>query len=616
MFNLLPGGAVMSRRSSDIWSRVLTRLQAKLNPDQYFSLLKPTSLVDDRGDVIVVRVTNDAAAEYIRDHYLDDINAALNACGRRGVRVEFVAGEVGKPGAGSPTQGERVDFEVLEPWRDPVEGAALLDELTATFERYLSLPDHAAPAIALWVLHTYTYDAAPATPTLALLSPTFECGKTTVVRLLTALVYRPMAVSNITGSVVFRAIECFQPTLLIDEADTYLRDDDRLRGILNSGHTRKTARVLRNVGDDFEPKYFSTWCPKVIAMNGRLPRSLESRSIQVRMCRQVPGSKPTLGRDDQLADALRPTRQRALRWADDHISRLSQNPSVPAMLGDRTADCWRPLLAIADRAGQAWRRRARVVAEALNQQAWRDEDGGGVELLRDLKALFGATGDEGLPELPIIEGLVSSWDMIQALSALPDRPWGTWRGGMSPISQKGLATLLDPFGIAPTGYRRVPNLPLARSYRREDFNDAFARYVHFSPRTCDQVINSKQTQELPNSVSDQQVIATDQNGESRSLVDHLRSHVDHPQLTDSIEFRSHDHMYRGKSDHVQSPSNVINLVEALQTEVLQDLSRNAKPTNGRLRLPAAAAAAVARIPAVAADQPRRRRTVGLPQKGR
>ena len=40
-------------------------------------------------------------------------------------------------------------------------------------------------------------------------------------------------------------IEDLSPTLLIDEVDTFLSSNDQLRGILNSGYTRKTAFVLR-----------------------------------------------------------------------------------------------------------------------------------------------------------------------------------------------------------------------------------------------------------------------------------------------------------------------------------------------------------------------------------
>jgi putative DNA primase/helicase len=40
---------------------------------------------------------------------------------------------------------------------------------------------------------------------------------------------------------VFRVTDYFMPTLLLDEADTFLTDSEGLRGILNSGHMRSQA---------------------------------------------------------------------------------------------------------------------------------------------------------------------------------------------------------------------------------------------------------------------------------------------------------------------------------------------------------------------------------------
>ena len=76
-----------------------------------------------------------------------------------------------------------------------------------------------------------------------------RCGKTTLLDVLGRLVRRPLPTANVTSSAVFRVVEAYRPTLLVDEADTFLRDNDELRGIINSGH-RHGGCVLRTVGDD------------------------------------------------------------------------------------------------------------------------------------------------------------------------------------------------------------------------------------------------------------------------------------------------------------------------------------------------------------------------------
>jgi hypothetical protein len=55
------------------------------------------------------------------------------------------------------------------------------------------------------------------------------------------VVARPLPTSNATVSTIFRVIEMARPTLLIDEADTFLRENDELRGIINSGHRKGGA---------------------------------------------------------------------------------------------------------------------------------------------------------------------------------------------------------------------------------------------------------------------------------------------------------------------------------------------------------------------------------------
>ncbi|MGZ5567457.1 MAG: hypothetical protein ACXWKG_10610, partial [Limisphaerales bacterium] len=62
---------------------------------------------------------------------------------------------------------------------------------------------------------------------------------------LSELVCRPVVAANISSPAFFRVIEELRPTLLIDEADTFLQGNDELRGILNSGYARSTAFVVR-----------------------------------------------------------------------------------------------------------------------------------------------------------------------------------------------------------------------------------------------------------------------------------------------------------------------------------------------------------------------------------
>ena len=107
-------------------------------------------------------------------------------------------------------------------------------------------------------------------------------------------------------------MEKYRPTLLLDEADTVLPRNDELCGLFNSGHTRSAAVVIRTVGDEYEPRAFSTWCAKMIASIGALPETITDRSIVISMKRRAPGEKVERLRLDRLGRIVRHRRRIAL----------------------------------------------------------------------------------------------------------------------------------------------------------------------------------------------------------------------------------------------------------------------------------------------------------------
>jgi putative DNA primase/helicase len=199
------------------------------------------------------------------------------------------------------------------PWAEPVEGVKLLCDLSAAIRRHVVMPEHCADATALWVTHTYLLDVLQISPRLAVTSPEKGCGKTTLLDVLTSVVWRPLEVANATTSPIFRTIEMARPTLLLDEGDTFLQNNEELRGILNSGH-RRGGSVLRTVGDDFEPRQFATYAPCAIAMIGQLPGTLADRSITIELQRRLAGEAFRFDCTEHL-DRLA---SKAARWATDN----------------------------------------------------------------------------------------------------------------------------------------------------------------------------------------------------------------------------------------------------------------------------------------------------------
>jgi hypothetical protein len=310
-----------------------------------------------------------------------------------------------------PGQGRPIELPDVVPWDEPVNGDALLSELTAAISRYVVLPNGAALVIALWAVHSYVFDCFQCTPRLAITAPTKGCGKTLLLDVIRALVQRAFSIANITSAATFRMVELCQPTLLVDEADSFLPENEELRGILNSGH-RCGGQVIRTVGDDHEPRAFSTHAPCAIALIGKLPSTLDDRSVHVEMKRKTTDEKVAsfrFGRTPDLDELAR----KAARWAADNSEALRGcEPKVPKGIENRQADNWEPLLAIADVAGGKWPEAIRKVA--VDACGTKEDDSQNIRLLADIRDVIETNWEYNH---------ISSGGLVSALVAMPDREW-------------------------------------------------------------------------------------------------------------------------------------------------------------------------------------------------
>lgn len=411
---------------------------------------------------------------------------AVKPHGYRALAVDAVLPDT-KSRDASVGAGTSISLANPEPWLDEVDGADLIGELVATFLRFVGLPEWAPVVLALWVLHSHAHDAADVSPLLALTSPEKRCGKSTTLHVLGALVPRPLPASNVTAPALFRAVEKFRPTLLVDEADTFLRNRDELRGVLNSGHARASAVVVRTAGDDHEARCFSTWSPKAVAMIGALPDTLADRSIILPMRRREPGEDLERLCMHRLP-SLEPIRRRAWRWVCDNLDVLkAADPEAPSELHDRAADNWRPLLAIADLAGGNWPDLARDAARHMAGAEDGDDGSVATLLLRDIRELFTER------EVDVL----SSSTVADVLGKMEDRPWPEWGRSQKPITATALARKLKPFGIKPVQVRQGKTV--SRSYKRADMEDAFRRYLDWGSTRdrCDSPTIAREDDGLP-----------------------------------------------------------------------------------------------------------------------
>ena len=356
----------------------------------------------------------------------------------------------------------------VEPARNAIVTSKLLDEIEATIKKHVVLSKDSAAAIALWVVHAWIFDGFNVSPLLSLTSPEKRCGKTTLIGLITGLAPRPLPSSNCSGSTVFRAVELWRPTLIIDEADTFLDNGDEIRGILNSGHTKYAAFVMRNVEveGNHTPKPFSTWAPKVIAKIGTLPDTLADRSIIIEMKRKAPGEKVEKLGNPQQSNHFLMLRECLARWAADNQAKMPRTvAAMPEGLNDRAADNWEVLISIADYAGGSWPIKARTAAIALSGEEASEADSVKTLLLSDIRDLFTTKDADRLASAVIVEHLAT----------LDHRRWPEWKGGR-PMTKVQLARVLGTFKIRSGTIRFTHGTD--KGYYLAAFADAFSRYLN------------------------------------------------------------------------------------------------------------------------------------------
>ena len=354
------------------------------------------------------------------------------------------------------------------------ETGRLLDETRTFIARYVALPDpDCYLAIALWVLHAHAIAAFETSPRLLLKSAEKESGKTRALEVLELLTPAPLNSFNATIAAIFRLLKEEQKTtLLFDEVDAIFspkaaKENEDLRALVNAGH-RRGSSVARVVGDGKKMRVerFPVFAPTALAAIGNLPDTIESRSIIIPMRRRAPDEAVAQFRRRRVEHEAAGLNAALVEWAEAYIPLLSEaDPVTPDEVRDRAADCWEPLLAIAELAGGEWESGARAAAKSLAAGRVAEDQSVGVQLLADTHRIFTA-------EAPADR--LSTATLLERLNALEESGWGGWNDGKG-MNARDLARRLKPYGIHPKTIREDDTT--SKGYDRGDFADGWARYL-------------------------------------------------------------------------------------------------------------------------------------------
>jgi len=167
----------------------------------------------------------------------------------------------------------------------PIE--ELYSRVRAFYIAHLDLQeDTLFDVMAAWTFATYRQEELDFAPYLFFLGPVAS-GKTRALECLHQLSYRAIMATSTSSAALYRAIQAWHPTLLLDEAQVYSTEDRaEILAIINNGYRRgqyvlRVERLGKN--GQFELNCFDVFGCKAVAGTEELFRSLQSRTIVFQM---------------------------------------------------------------------------------------------------------------------------------------------------------------------------------------------------------------------------------------------------------------------------------------------------------------------------------------------
>jgi len=244
---------------------------------------------------------------------------------------------------------------VLLPSRPEEYGtdADLVGEIRAFLHRYVDLNFVYEQIAAYYVLFAWVYDRFNELPYLRVRGDAGS-GKSRFLLTVGSLCYKPIFASGAsTVSPIFRLIDTFRGTLVVDESD-WKQTDERAEvvKILNNGNG-KGFPVLRSEANgkgEFNPRAYVVFGPKLIATRGFFDdHALESRCLTEDMGQRPLRDGIPINLPEVAADEARVLRNKLLlfRFRTFHRCRVNED-LVDRTIEPRLNQVFVPLLSVID----------------------------------------------------------------------------------------------------------------------------------------------------------------------------------------------------------------------------------------------------------------------------
>jgi len=187
----------------------------------------------------------------------------------------------------------------------------LATEIDAFIKSYLEMPfDSDYLILSMWIFHTYLIENFNTTPILYFYGVK-ETGKSRAGEVLSELAFRAQRLTSLTEATLFRSVELFKPSLIIDEIKLIGKGGNQgLADLIKTTYKRglKVSRINLNKYGEDQIEYYDTFTPLVICTTESIPDIIESRCILFIMQKN---SNPQIERKIDM------------KWANDLRERLT-----------------------------------------------------------------------------------------------------------------------------------------------------------------------------------------------------------------------------------------------------------------------------------------------------
>lgn len=271
--------------------------------------------------------------------------------------------------------------------------ADLVSRIRDFVHRYVDVSEEFEEIATYYVLFTWLYDAFDEVPYIRVRGG-YGSGKTRFLLTIGSICYKPIFASAAsTVSPLFRLLDAFRGTLILDEGDfRYSDEKSEVVKILNNGNARGFPVLRTEVSrqKEFDPRAYHVFGPKLVATRGFFEdKALESRCLTEDMRGGRLRSGVPLNLDDTFREEARGLRNQLLLYRLRNFARARGNLRAGAReLEPRLEQIFGPLISVIDDAPA--RARLSLALKGFNEEL-RDERAESVEaqilaVIRDLVA--------------------------------------------------------------------------------------------------------------------------------------------------------------------------------------------------------------------------------------